>query len=183
MAQVELWAKSLERGPGPSGGPRSGSRRKDGAVSRLSDLGRRRSTLQAPKLDLGGLDDLALVGVALVVDAPGGPVTVPGLKLHFGRAGLGISRHDGTEVATIGWGLLRHAATSARPTGTSGATVPVVLDISSDRRNHRFVVPNAEPVALGAMVNSLSTRYGGHELVPAASPGRSGRRSRRPGDS
>lgn len=133
----------------------------------LNDMARRRASIPRPGADITDLEDLDLIGVSLVARTPSGPVEVPGLALYFNRLGLRVRREDGSSLAAIPWATLVTATTDAVAGGEYASVRRVTMDLASDRRKHRFIVPYANALALGAAINTLSSRYADRRLVEA----------------
>jgi hypothetical protein len=143
----------------------------------LADRARRRSSLPRPEAGIRGIQSLDLIGVSVVADGPDGPVEVPSLSLSFERPGVVVRRSDRSEVASIPWALLRSFTAVQQPAEGPSGTQWVALVIESDRKEHRFLVPNAEATALTTAVDALAVRYGGGGI---AASGRSAKHLRRP---
>lgn len=143
----------------------------------LSGLARRRAAIPRPGADITDLTNLDLIGVSLVAKAQQGAVEVPELSLFFDKRGLRVRRSDGSNVAAIAWSSLVSASTDAVAGGEYGSARRVTFDLTTDRRRHRFVVPYANAPALGAAINTLSTRYVERDLVAPAKAGMLRRRT------
>jgi len=146
-------------------------------MARLTDLARRRSNFTTPGTDISTVEQLDLIGVTLIARTADGPVDVPELALFFDKSGMTVRRPDRSRVVTIPWGNLVSASAVAEPGAELGMAALGELEIQSDRKQHRFVVPVAEPKALSRSLDLLSTRYNGREIMTEARPQRRGRRS------
>ncbi|MGH9298303.1 MAG: hypothetical protein ACRDZT_00120 [Acidimicrobiales bacterium] len=133
----------------------------------------RRASVEAPGSDLSAIDRLDLVDISLVSELEGKTVEVPGLGLHFGSSGMTVRRLNGEQVVEIPWASLKLIATEAG-TVTAGLTAKVVLHVETDRKRHRFLVPNVQPDALKTSLGAVSGRFG-KTVIAAGAPRRASR--------
>lgn len=118
-------------------------------------FGRRRADSAAPGADLSRMEQLELIDITLVSEVQGGPTEVPHLGLRFDATGVSVRRPNGDAVVHIPWVSLRRLETAAR----EDRQASVELAVQSDRRRHRFLVPNVSEEALKASLTAMSARY------------------------
>jgi hypothetical protein len=130
----------------------------------------RRDAGAVPGSDLSGVTELDLIDVTLVTEVSGDPVEVPSLGLGFNEQGMTVRTPDGAPYVSIPWACILHLSADAvsEPLTSSGA---VRLDVRSNRKRHRFVVPNVEPRALTGSLGAVSALYGRAELVTSGKGG------------
>ncbi len=132
-----------------------------GALGRFN----KRGVSATPGTDLSGVERLDLIDVTLLSDAGGRTREVPRLRLRFDAKGVAVRRPDGDEVVLIPWVSLRRLG--ARLQTSKSGQQHVELGITSDRKQHRFVVPNVSAEALQGALGAMSTRYAHKGLVGA----------------
>ncbi|HLG92451.1 MAG TPA: hypothetical protein VKY15_05655 [Acidimicrobiales bacterium] len=120
---------------------------------------------------------LEFSGVSLLTSSGEGPISVPGLGLRFGPAGVTVSKPTGEVVRTMPWGSLTGLATEGPGEGGPGS---VVLRVSAGERSHRFVVPTEDPAGFEDSLARLARHYRSQpppappEAPPQAVPGQAG---------
>jgi hypothetical protein len=127
---------------------------------------RRRGGTTVPGEDLSGLEKLDLIGITLLSNAGGRPCEVHDLGLRFDAIGVAVRKLDGEQVVQIPWVSLRRLET--RLSTPKGRETRVELTVESDRKHHRFVVPNGNPQALRSSLGAVSARYAHPGLVADA---------------
>ncbi|MGO9558547.1 MAG: hypothetical protein ACLPQS_02575 [Acidimicrobiales bacterium] len=132
-----------------------------GAMGKM--MGWRRGGAGAPGSDLSSVEQLDLIDITLVTEVGGETQSIPRLGLHFDANGLSVRRWDGASVVQIPWVSLRHLQTNVRQ--PKGSAPEVSLDVESDRKRHRFLIPNVNPVALKGSLGAMSARYAHVALV------------------
>ncbi|MHB8246592.1 MAG: hypothetical protein ACYDGN_14830 [Acidimicrobiales bacterium] len=136
-----------------------------GALNKL--IGMRAPVVVAPGTGHSSIEQLDLVDITLVSDVDGSAREVQGLGLHFDADGLSV-RSKGTPVVQIPWTSLKRLQTTVRP--VKGAPPRVELGVESDRKRHRFVVPNVDPDVLKGSLGSISRQYADAGLVGGNQP-------------
>jgi hypothetical protein len=129
-------------------------------------------TTAAPGSDLSGTSSLDLIDITLVTDVTGTETEVPHLGLAFADGGMTVRRSDGSDVVTIPWVSIVELSADVEPQRYAGLSTRVALDVQSNRRRHRFLVPNVTPQALTGSLGAMSTRYGRGELVSTGAKGK-----------
>ncbi len=130
---------------------------------------RKAKNTQAAPTNFGGADQLRLSGVALLTSTEHGQVSVPDLGLVFDEAGLTVSKATGEVVRILPWSSLAGLASES-----SKAPGGVVLNVTTEYRSHRFVVPASDQATLDRSLASVANRYRGRATQPvSAVPGRS----------
>ena len=125
---------------------------------------RRREPEAVPGSDLSGVTELDLIDVTLVTEFEGEQAEVPRLGLAFNSGGMTVRTPDGAPYVRIPWGSLMQL--SAEVAGERPSSSPAVtLDVKSNRKSHRFVVPNVQPQALTGSLGAVSTLYGRDGLI------------------
>jgi hypothetical protein len=123
----------------------------------------RRDAGVIPGSDLSGVTQLDLIDVTLVTEVSGEVAEVRGLGLGFDKDGMTVRTPDGAPYVRIPWAsIVQLSAVVSEPVSTPPA---VTLEVQSNRKRHRFVVPNVEPRALSGSLGAMSTRYGHGELL------------------
>lgn len=135
-----------------------------GGIGKLK--GWRRPEVSAPGSDLSSMERLDLIDVTLVTEAAGAPYEVPNLSLRFGASGFEVRRRDGESVVEIPWVGLRQLQTEVSE--QTGSTARVGLEVQTDRKSHRFVVPNVSLDALRGSLSAIAARYANAGLVADA---------------
>lgn len=131
---------------------------------------RRREPEDVPGSDLSGVTELDLIDVTLVTEFSGARAEVPRLGLAFNKDGMTVRTPDGTPYVRIPWVCI--VQLSADVAGERQSSSPAVtLDVQSNRKSHRFVVPNVQPKALTGSLGAMSTRYGRGELLASSKGG------------
>jgi hypothetical protein len=132
---------------------------------------RRKDAEGVPGSDLSGVTELDLIDVTLVTQVSGARAEVPRLGLAFNKGGMTVRTPDGKPYVSIPWRSIMQL--SADVAGERPSSSPVVtLDVQSNRKSHRFVVPNVQPQALTGSLGAVSTLYGRGELLVSAKGGR-----------
>lgn len=111
------------------------------------------------------LDALDLVGVSLVASTEAGLVDVPGLQLVFDRRGCTVHGPEGEPVATIPWSRVRSVTFDLEPGAHPGAPARVGIEVETDLRRHRFIVPQSDLAALREVLAAIGERHGGRQLA------------------
>jgi hypothetical protein len=132
-----------------------------GAMGKM--LGRRRIDGDAPGSDLSSVEQLDLIDITLITEVGGEALSIPRLGLHFDANGMSVRRCDGSAVVQIPWVSLRRLQTSVRQ--PKGSAEIVSLDVQSDRKRHRFLIPNVNQLALKGSLGAMSARYAHVGLV------------------
>ncbi len=143
-----------------------------GAVGKLTSW--RRSGAEPPGSDLSAVEQLDLIDITLITGAGAQAREVNRLGLRFDANGLAVKKPSGEPLVQIPWVSLRHLKTTVRE--SKGAAPRVELDVESDRKKHRFVVPNVSAAALSGSLGAMSARYAHVGII--ASPDKKGARSR-----
>lgn len=115
---------------------------------------------------MSSAERLDLIDVILLAGEGPEAREVPQMGLHFDAAGLEVKRPDGERVAQIPWASLRGLQTAVRT--PKGDSPRVELDVESDRKQHRFVIPNVDGRALRSALAAISTRHAREGLVSEA---------------
>jgi hypothetical protein len=126
-------------------------------------FGRRTPVSPPPGTRHGPIEQLDLVDLTLISQVNGSRHEVPGLGLRFDAGGVLVRGPDGSDVVQIAWASLKRLRTRAL-IERSGAS-RVELELESDRRKHRFVVPNVDPDVLRSSLLTASSRYGRPQMV------------------
>jgi len=121
------------------------------------------------------LDTLDLVGVSLVATTDAGLVDVPGLQLVFDRRGCTVHGPGGEPVATIPWSRVRAVSFDLEPGAHPGEPARVGVEVETDLRRHRFIVPQSDLVALREVLAAVGERHGGRQVAEVVH-GRAARR-------
>jgi hypothetical protein len=118
---------------------------------------------------LSGITELDLIDVILVTDVLGEPAEVPHLGLGFDKDGMTVRTPDGAPYVCIPWECI--VQLSAVVSEHLSSPPAVTLDMQSNRKRHRFVVPNVEPRALTGSLGALSALYGHGEVLTGGKSG------------
>lgn len=140
-----------------------------GAVGRM--MGRRKES-SAPGSDLSGVEQLELIDITLVAEFEGEAKEVPRLGLRFDSGGLSV-RKDSESLVQIPWVSLRQLQTMVHE--SSGSTFSVELAVQSDRKQHRFRVPNVSPGALSDSLAAIAALYAQPGIVTPPEQPKKGR--------
>lgn len=125
---------------------------------------RRRDPDEIPGSDLSRITELDLIDVTLVTEVSGARAEVPRLGLAFKQDGMTVRTPDGAPYVRIPWlSLVQLSAEVA--TDRSSHSTAVTLEVQSNRRHHRFVVPNVQPQALTGSLGVVSSLYGRGDLL------------------
>jgi hypothetical protein len=118
----------------------------------------RRDPGAVPGSDLSGVTELDLIDVSLLTSVSGEPAEVAHLGLTFNTEGMTVRTPDGEPYVRIPWESIAQLSADVESEHHSlpGA---ITLDVQSDRKRHRFVVPNVEPRALTESLGVMSARY------------------------
>jgi hypothetical protein len=130
---------------------------------------RRRDPDETPGSDLSGITELDLIDVTLVTEVSGARAEVPRLGLAFKQDGMTVRTPDGAPYVRIPWVSLRQLSAEASSERNSSSTA-VTLEVRSNRKNHRFVVPNVQPQALTGSLGVVSSLYGRADLFADSKP-------------
>jgi hypothetical protein len=109
----------------------------------------------------GSADQLLLSGVALLTATDQGQVSVPDLGLLFDQTGLTVSKATGEVVRVLPWASLSGLASESSKAGSG-----VVLNVATEYRSHRFVVPSSDQTALDRSLAQVANRYRGAATAP-----------------
>jgi hypothetical protein len=125
----------------------------------------RRAALSAPGSDMTGVTELDLINVTLVTDYSGQTTEVPSLGLGFDSEGMTVRKADGAPFVRVPWSSI--VAVNADVVGSQRHQLATAmeLDIQSDKKHHRFLVPNVQPAALTGSLGAMSRMYGKTPLV------------------
>jgi hypothetical protein len=126
---------------------------------------KRRDSDDIPE-DWCGITELDLIDVTLVTEVSGARAEVPRLGLAFKQDGITVRTPDGVPYVRIPWVSLRQLSAQVSTEGNSSSTA-VTLEVRSNRKNHRFVVPNVQPQALAGSLGVVSSLYGRGDLFAA----------------
>jgi hypothetical protein len=132
-----------------------------GTVGKL--MSRRGTVPVVPGADLSSIEKLDLIDIVLLTDIDGSPREVPHLGLRFDAGGMAVRSAEGAPVVQIPWVSLRGLNASVRT--VKGGPARTELTVESDRRTHRFVVPNVDPEALRGSLRAMSGRYASDGLL------------------
>jgi hypothetical protein len=127
---------------------------------------RRRDAEEIPGSDLSGITELDLIDVTLVTEVSGARAEVPRLGLAFKQDGMTVRTPDGAPYVRIPWVSLRQLTAEVCTEGDSRSNA-VTLEVQSNRKHHRFVVPNVQPQALTGSLGVVSSLYGRADLFAA----------------
>jgi hypothetical protein len=121
----------------------------------------------SPGSDLSAVSQLDLIDVTLLTEWRGEPAEVPHLGLVFDGGGMTVRKRDGQSYVRIPWKSI--VQLSADVVGSRHHELPtaVELNVTSERRAHRFLVPNVQPAALTDSLGAMSTRFGSGDQVIA----------------
>lgn len=126
-------------------------------------FGRRRADPPPPGADLSRMEQLELIDITLVSEVRGEPTEVAHLGLRFDATGMSVRRQSGEDVVQIPWVSLRRLETTVREERHGPPRVE--LSVQSDRRRHRFLVPNVTEEVLKGSLTAMSARYAHLGLV------------------
>jgi len=131
---------------------------------------RRREPEAVPGSDLSGITELDLIDVTLVTEVAGARAEVPRLGLAFNKGGMTVRTPDGAPYVRIPWWNIIQLSTDVAAERSSSSPA-VTLDVQSNRKSHRFVVPNVQPQALTGSLGAVLTLYGRDGLLSTAKGG------------
>jgi hypothetical protein len=98
---------------------------------------------------------ISIAGAYLLTTGPEGPVALPGIGLTIDQIGVTVLKPDGQVGAVMSWTELVSLDTTERSRTPDGRPAVVVLARGASK-DHRFVVPSAEPAELEAAISSWS---------------------------
>jgi hypothetical protein len=120
----------------------------------------RRDAVKAPGSDLTAVTTLDLINVTLQTEVGGQPAEVTGLGLGFDSVGMTVRKEDGSTFVKIPWGAITGVSADVLGTQNHSLATAVALEIQSELKTHKFLVPNVQPKALTGSLTAISAKYG-----------------------
>lgn len=137
----------------------------------VAKLMTRRVPVPTPGADLVGIEKLELVDITILVGSGREVTEIEKLGLRFDASGMSVRRWDGSPVVQIPWVSIQKLEPSERTPKKGSPRVELL--VSSDRKQHRFVVPYVSADVLRGSLEAMCARYARAGIV---SDGRKGLR-------
>jgi hypothetical protein len=110
--------------------------------------------------------------VYLLTDGTQGRVAIPHLELRFSDAGVELAKQDGELAWHCDWPALDVLSTAGRSILPDGRSGVVVVVVEHGGRQHRFVMPTADPGPIESEVRARARAHRVRTFEPPAAVSR-----------